>query len=148
TWLYDVATQQASLLSDGNVNDQCHTFSANDDAIYVCREYDFTFCFNEKGYRIGRIDLPGGNFTFLTPDAPNDLALYPQPNAGSTQMFFQEITFAGGQQHDDIATQPLPMGTSTMVRADAGTPVLSPDGARYAFADYTDMGRLHVSKLD
>src|SRR6185369_14945365 len=30
TWVYDVAAQTAKLVAPGNVNDECHTFSADD----------------------------------------------------------------------------------------------------------------------
>jgi Tol biopolymer transport system component len=53
-----------------------------------------------------------------------------------------------GQPSRDLYTMPLPMGTTTKLRGDAGTPVLSPDGTRYVYADYGDTGNLHVSALD
>jgi hypothetical protein len=148
TWLYDVATQQASLLTDGNVNDECHTFGPGDTSLYICRRYDFTGCGDNQGYQIGVIALPGGAFTFLSPDDPSIQALDPQPTPDGTELYFDEITSPMGQQSRDLYTMPLPMGAVTKLRGDAGTPVLSPDGTRYVYASYGDAGNLHVSALD
>jgi hypothetical protein len=152
TWLYDAAKQTISLLTDGNVNDECHTFGPGDAQLFLCRRYDFTACGSNKGYRIGVIDLSTGAFTFLSPDDPNTLALDPQPTVDDGTVYFDAITFPMGQQARDIYTEPIAMGMATgaaaKLRANAGTPVLSPDGARYVYADYGDGGNLHVSNLD
>ncbi len=148
TWAYDSNTGTASLLADGNVNDECHVFGPGDAQLFLCRRYDFTACGLNQGYRVGKIDLSSKAFTFLTPADDNVYSLHGAPLADGSAMLFEDITLAGANAGRSIWKQGLPSGTATMVKASAGSPVISPDGARYAFTDYTDAASLHVVALD
>jgi hypothetical protein len=147
TWLYDSATQQIKLLAYGNINDECHLFGPQKKYLYLCRRYDFMPDFSNKGYRVGRIDLGTLAFEFLTPEN-TDLDLYPAPTLDEATLYFTRIAVSGGKQKRYIAKQPLPPAASMDVRTDANEPVLSPDGTRYLYNDYTDKGALYSSNLD
>jgi len=148
TWLYDAATEQISLASHGNLNDECHLFGPGEKNLYVCRRYDFQPDFSNKGYRLGRIDLTTLDFEFLTPDAAGILDIDPAPTPDEASLLFTRITIAGGKQTRSVMQEPLPAAAPTELRKDAGGPRLSPDGQRYLYVDYTDMGSLWSSKLD
>ena len=47
-----------------------------------------------------------------------------------------------------VLVMPACGGATTVVRANAHEPVLSPDGTRYVYADDDDEGALHASTLD
>jgi dipeptidyl aminopeptidase/acylaminoacyl peptidase len=143
-----VAGQTATLLAGGNVNDECHSFGPGDESLYLCRRYDFTNCGDDKTYRLGKIDLATKAFTFLTPEDPSTLALDPQPTADETKLLFGQIVSNPPSSEYSIQAMDLPSGTPAELRAEAGSPVLSPDGTRYVYADYTDKGKLWVSALD
>lgn len=150
TWLYDVATQKATLLADGNVNDECHAFGPGDATLYLCRRYDFSNCGDNKTYRLGKIDLATKAFTFLSPEDPMNMsmALDPQPTSDGASILFESITPDPPTFDHTVQQMGLPSGTPMDVRPTAGAPVLSPDGTRYVYADYTDYGKLWVSALD
>jgi hypothetical protein len=148
TWLYDTAAETATLLSDGNVNDECHAFGPGDTALFLCRRYDFTNCGDNKTYRIGRIDLGTKTFSFLSPEDPMTLALDPQPAPDGATLLFTQIVLNPPKQDYSLQKVTLPGGSPALLRAQAGSVVLSPDGTRYLYADYTDGGKLWVSGLD
>jgi hypothetical protein len=148
SWLYDNATQEASLLSYGNINDECHLFGPGQKNLYVCRRYDFQPDFTSKGYRLGRIDLQTLAFEFLSPENTMDLDIDPAPTADESALLFTRIAITAGKQKRFVSREPLPPGVITDLRADAGGPRLSPDAMRYLYVDYTDMGSLWSSKLD
>jgi hypothetical protein len=156
SWIYDVPTQTIRLVSHGNLDDECHTFGPGDTTLWVCRRYDFQetgdggdLMGTNKGYRIGRIDLPSNDFTFLTPDDPGDLALYPQPTADGGDVYYSTSQVVSATQtNDTVELVPLPCGTASSVRSNAREPVLSPDGTRYVYADDSQMGALYASNLD
>jgi len=151
TWVYDVSQQTVSVLAYGNINDECHAFGPGDSAIYVCRRYDFTqdgSNTSNKGWRIGRIDLPGLSFTFLTPDVAMEYHLSPQPTPDGKTLYFGRIQISGGKQQNAILRQALPTGTPELVRPNAKSPTLSPDGARYVFQNVDDNRHLYVATVD
>jgi hypothetical protein len=156
SWIYDVPTQTIHLVSHGNLDDECHTFGPGDTTLWVCRRYDFQetgdggdLMGTNKGYRIGRIDLPSNDFTFLTPDEPDDLALYPQPTADGGSVYYSTSQVVSATQtNDTVELMPLPCGTASSERSNAREPVLSPDGTRYVYADDSQMGALYASNLD
>jgi hypothetical protein len=148
SWLYDMATQTVQLLAYGNINDECHTFAPGDTAIYVCRRYDFQPDGSNRGWRLGRLDLPGGDFTFLTPDVDRDWALWPQPTLDGSALYYGRIQIAGSSQTRSVMRLPLPPGAAELVRANASVITLSPDGARLAFQNWADGQRLYVVGLD
>jgi hypothetical protein len=156
TWMYDVATQTIEPVAVGNLNDECHEFSADGARLYVCRRYDFAETMTDagvtgtsKGWRIARIDLASKAATFLTPES-KDFTLGPQPTADEKELWYSITSVVGTTQKTRIVKQPLPMGDATDVKLDAARPVLSPDGTRYAYnaVNTVDKSAIHVAKLD
>jgi WD40-like Beta Propeller Repeat len=148
TWLYDVGAQTASVLSYGNINDECHTFSADDAHLYVCRRYDFMADNTNHTYRLGRLDSATGAFEYLGPDLPNELELHPQPTADESTVYYTIVEVAGGKQTRRIVKKALPNGAPEVVRLDASSGVLSPDGTQMVFADTAQQSQLFVMNVD
>lgn len=148
TWLYDSNDQTAKILSFGNINDECHTFSSTDQNVYVCRRYDFQPDNSNHTYRLGRISLGDGSFEFLGPDLPAELQLHPQPIADETSLFYTIIEVQNGSQKRKIAKKTLPDGTPETVKQDASSGVLSPDGTQLVFADTTQQSQLFRMNVD
>lgn len=148
TWLYDSNNQTAKILSYGNINDECHTFSSTDQSIYVCRRYDFQPDNSNHTYRLGRISLGDGSFEFFGPDLPAELQLHPQPVADESALFYTIIEVQNGSQKRRIAKKSLPDGTPELVKQDASSAVLSPDGTKLVFADTTQQSQLFRMDAD
>ena len=148
TWLYDVASQQASPLTWGNLNDECHLFGPGDAAIWICRRWDFTPEGDNKGYQIARVDADCGTAELPTTPADNELELYPHPTADESALYYTIVAIAGGMQSRQIVRKALPGGAPEVLREDANLEGLSPDGQRILFADYTDMGALYTMNLE
>jgi len=149
TWMYDAATESISLLSHGNINDECHTFGPAGTSLYVCRRYNFTSAGDYDGWRIGRIDLDTLAFEFLTPDIDHTFDLYPQPLPGETSMIFGRIVWIPPDpQVISVQQMALPGGTLVAIRTDGGKPALSPDATRYTFQKSTEGYALYSSRLD
>jgi hypothetical protein len=148
TWLYDSNDQSAKILSYGNINDECHTFSSTDQSVYVCRRYDFQPDNSNHTYRLGRISLGDGSFEFLGPDLPAELQLHPQPVADESSLFYTIIEVQNGAQKRRIVTKSLPDGTPSLVKSDATSGVLSPDGTSIVFADTTQQSQLFRMNTD
>ncbi|MBI4953126.1 MAG: hypothetical protein HY908_13920 [Myxococcales bacterium] len=149
SWVYDFATESLELVAHGNINDECHHFGPGDDALYLCRRYDFTPDLTWKGYRVGRISLPDKAFEFLTDEgAPTLLTLRPQVTPDGLELYFERIDIAGGSQDRSVWKRGLPVGTPSLVHAEQMAPVLSPDGQRYLFADTLQQSAIYSSRLD
>ncbi len=88
----------------------------------------------------------GGAFTFLTADDTNLQARAPQPTATGAKLYFEQSNVTTKQTA--IEAMALPDGKPSTLLASAGSPVLSPDGKRYAYVDDGDMQKLHVVGLD
>ncbi len=147
TFVYDAATQSASALSWGNINDECHTFSASGDAVYVCRRYDFQSDGSSKGYRLGRIDTGSGAFAFLTPDVTNQFHLHPEPTPDGALLYTRIDVTPPSTQHRSIRRL-SPCGDDTLVLDNASGDAVSPDGTRFAYQDYGDNRKIYVANLD
>jgi Tol biopolymer transport system component len=149
TWMYDVATQKITALTKGNVNDECHAFSPDDKTLYVCRRYDFAFDgmnVTNKGWRITALDLASGAGSYLSPIVDREFHLGPQPSGGD--LFYSITNLEGTSQKFRIVKTSLPCGgETTLVRADASRPSLSPDGKKYAYSNPLDKGALYVSDV-
>ncbi len=148
TWLYDPTTQKISLVSQGNLNDECHLFGPGEKRLYLCRRYDFDAMGKNKGYRVGVIDLKTDAFTFLTDDIPNELDFHPGVNAAEDELLFGAVLIQGGMQTRDLKVEGLPPTTPTVLRMDADAPVFSPDYGHFAYTDYGDMGALYVANAN
>jgi len=145
TFLYDSVTESATNLTYGNLNDECHRFGPGDAFLYLCRRYDFADDEQAKGYRIGRLELTRKKFEWLTEEDPASLSLNPEPTTDETQLYYTRIPVPGSRS---IVRAPLPSGTEESVKADAGTPVFSPEGTLMVWNDYQQMGALVVSDLE
>lgn len=152
TWIYDVATQQIELLTHGNINDECHRFGPGDKYLYLCRRWDHQFdgeWWINKGYSMGRVDLATKEFSLLSQDTDLVMTLHPEPSPDETSLMFTRITIEPPNSYTyEILKKPLPDGASELVRAEAGTAVLSPDGTRYAYSNYAEKGAIYVASLD
>ena len=156
TFVYDVATQTAQVVAYGSINDECHAYGPGDAALYVCRRSDFEgSCdgwdieYVNRGWRLGRIDLPGAAFTFLTPDVDYDWALSPQPTPDGTALFYGRIQLVPpNTQTRTIVRMALPAGTTTLWKEQASFPVLSPDGSRVVYQNWADQYTLWIANAD
>lgn len=158
TWIYDVPSQAIHLVTHGNLNDECHMFGPGDTRLWVCRRYDFAetgdagnLTGTNKGYRLGVVDLATGDFDFETPDDSSSAtyALYPQPTSDGASVYYSTTqSVSATQTKSTVLRMPACGGATTVVHDDAHDPVLSPDGARYAYVDDADKGALHASTLD
>ncbi|MBI2394530.1 MAG: PD40 domain-containing protein [Deltaproteobacteria bacterium] len=155
TWLYDVATQSITPLSKGNVNDECHAFSADDKTLFVCRRYDFHFedidgerYVVNKGWRIAAIDVATSATTFLSPDLKGEYHLGPQQLPGGARLLYSITKVTPPPTKYSVVSTGLPAGgEATLVRADASRASLAPDGKRYAYANPLEKGALYVGEL-
>jgi len=145
TWIYRFSDQSVSLLSGGNINDECHTFAPVGCALFVCRRYDFTPEGMNKGYRIATINLPSAEVNFLTPEVMAEYALNPQVTPDAA-LYYTRITVMGSQ-HSSIQRMTLPAGTPELVRDNAHGAVLTPDATRYLYADSTQMSALYIADI-
>jgi hypothetical protein len=155
TFMYDVASQTVQVVSYGSINDECHVFAPNDTALYVCRRYDFQascdgsdIAYTNRGWRLGRINLPGGAFTFLSPDVDLDWALSPQPTPDGTALFYARIQISGTTQTRTVMKLALPGATTELWKEKAAFPVLSPDGSKLAYQNWDDQYTLYVANAD
>lgn len=139
TFLYDVASQTAEVLSYGNLNDECHAFGPGDTHLYVCRRYDFDAEGNFKGYRLGRVELASESFEWLTDEVPQLFTLSPQPLANGTEMLYAKVPVPGTRT---IVRRAIAGGSETILRSNAGNPVLAPDGQGLLVSDYAQQGSL------
>ncbi|MFO0568914.1 MAG: hypothetical protein U0263_24870 [Polyangiaceae bacterium] len=150
TWLYDVATQAASVLAYGNLNDECHSFTPKDDGILVCRRRDFNQSGGNKTYRVGRLSLTGslGWLGIGEDSTPTTMELHPQLTDDEQTLFYTLIQISGGSQNRSIVKRALPGGAPEIVKAAASSGVLSPDGTRILYADTSQKSALFSMKLD
>jgi hypothetical protein len=151
TWMYDVATQKITAVSRGNLNDECHTFSPNDKTLYVCRRYDFALSgemVTNKGWRIASIDVASLSSTFLSPDVEREFHLTPSPTPDGKELWYSITKLTPPTQKYSIVKTTLPAGgASTLIKADASRPVLSPDGTKYVYSDPLQKSALFVSDV-
>lgn len=151
TWVYDVASQTIAPLSRGNLNDECHAFSRDDKTLYVCRRYDFAFDgenVTNKGWRIVGIDMASAAATFLSPEVDREFHLGPSPSPDGKELWYSITKLTPPTQKFSVVKTTLPAGgASSLVRADAARPVLSPDGKRYVYADPLLKSALLVSDV-
>ena len=145
TWLYDMDSETIEVAAYGNLNDECHHFSPSDDAVYVCRRYDFTPDGMFSGYRVGRIELPSFDFTWVAAREA-DFTLNPTVSPDGNTLWWTRIALPS--QARTIETVALPDGGPTVWRSDAHRPALSPDGQQIVFADINDMSRLYVTDVN
>jgi hypothetical protein len=148
TFLYDFASQTVTPVAWGNINDECHTFTRHDTALWLCRRYDFAADNSSKGYRIGRLDLCNLGFEWITEEEPMTFTLRPQPTAGEAELFYDRIEVMPGMQHASIRRRGLPTGAPQLVHDQASGVRLSPDGARFVYGDATQQSSLFVANVD
>jgi hypothetical protein len=144
TWLYDATTQGIRLIGSGNVNDECHVFSPDNRSLFVCRRYEFTAKGDFKGWRIGRIDVASGDFTFLTTEADR-YALHPHFIGSQLVHTFIDVSRPTMPAYSVVARDPA-SSPATTIHARAGRAVFAPGATlqrgRYVFTDYANARQL------
>ncbi len=138
TFVYDLECGTVGALTWGNLNDECHTFGADDRYVYLCRRSDFDDM-GGSAYRLGRVEVATGTFEWLSPEEAATHRLSPQPTADQTELFLYRILVPGGGA---IVRAPVLGGAEIVVRDRAGYPRLSPDGSRLLAADFDQGGAL------
>ncbi len=149
-WVYDVAGWRATLLSKGNVNDECHMFGPGDKELFVCRRYDFTKDGKFKGWRLAKTDLASGSFSFLTPEETT-ITYRLDPNVtpdGQSMISTRLVVTPPSSQTYAIEKRSPISGTASVLLADAGRVRLSPDGTKMVFTNYADARKLYVKAVD
>ena len=135
TWLFAPDAEPVQITS-GNINDECHLFSDDDQTLYLCRRASFwqeivddTFEFGNDPYRILTHALGSGEETWLTPLVEYTSDIGPAVMTGGDILFWrQEPDLDQGlwRMHGD--------GSSVEeVRGGATNPVVSPSGDLVAF---------------
>jgi len=137
TWLLEPGEDPAQITA-GNINDECHLFSADDQTLYLCRRANFwqetvgeDTQFGNDPYRVMTHALGGGEETWLTPLIENTSDIGPAVLPGGDILFWRQGPPPGfdqglwrmGGDGSDIA----------FVRDGATNPVVSPDGDLVAF---------------
>jgi hypothetical protein len=150
TWLFDVATSRAKVLAWGNVNDECHTFSAQDDRLWLCRRSGFGPGpdFDHKSYHLATISPEDCTLSFPTSPADGQLELHPRPAPDGSALYYTLIDIVGASQRRRIVKKKLPDGEIETLRENANLSQLSPDGTRLLFSDYGQEGKLMSMNLD
>jgi hypothetical protein len=152
SFLYGTQTQRARYLglpgtSWQNVNDECHSMSADGTYVYLCRRYDFTAEGAFSGWRLGRIHTTTRAFEFLRADEPGGpFELNPQELPGGSKILF-ELRARPPASGASIHTRDLATGTEQLVWDNAARPALAPDGDRVVYADTTAQYRLRQRTL-
>jgi hypothetical protein len=148
TWMYDVATQQVSLVSSGNVNDECHQFGPGDKNLYICRRQDFQSNGDNISYRVGRIKLQDKSFELLTDNAGYDMSLHGVPNADETALYYTLIEMPANSR--TLMRKPLtsaPDAGAEVYLESAGAMAISPDGTKFVFANTQDKSKLYIADV-
>jgi hypothetical protein len=152
TFLYDAASETATNLTRGRINDECHTFSDDGASLYLCRRGEVTQDGGELSttlYHPVRVDLATGAEQEVLAPQDDVMALQLQPDADEASGLLTWIVLPPSPPAEhSVRRIDLATGEVELVRADAGVPVLSPDGARYLYADYTQEGTLWSSSLE
>ncbi len=150
TWSYSPETETATLLSYGNINDECHRYDASGN-LYLCRRYNFAFdnmVSTNDGYRLGRVGAGScGKFEFLAELPANTIELNPAPLPCENSIYYTRIKIQGTNQERSIRKIDLDTGMQSLIRDDADNPVISPRGDRYLYRDRTKSGALFVARI-
>jgi hypothetical protein len=135
TWLLGPSGAPVQITA-GNINDEGHLFSDDDQILYLCRRADFwqemvgeELQFGNDPYRIMTHALSGGGEAWLTPLAENVSDIGPAALPDGDILFWR--------QNPDLSQEMMRMhgdGTGIeLVRDGATNPVVSPDGDLVAF---------------
>jgi hypothetical protein len=144
---YDPASGELRALSWGNINDECQAPGV-DGYLYFCRRYGFTPEGAFNGWRLARLPIGGGDVEFLRPDDPGGpFELTPQLLPDGITLLF-ELRERSPATGNWIFTRDLGTGDEVMIRADAGRPLLAPDGHHYLFQDRTALSTYFEADLD
>lgn len=148
TWMYDIATQQVSLVSGGNVNDECHLFGPGDKNLYICRRQDFQPNGDNKSYRVGRISLSDKAFELLTEETGYNMSLHGVPSSDESELFYTWIEMPANSR--TLMRKPMagaPDAGSQVFLDDAGAMAISPDGTKFVYANTKDKSKLYIASL-
>jgi len=138
TWLFESSSQPEQITS-GPVNDECHLFSPDDSALYMCRRADFWQELTDDGpvfgndpYRILVHELDSGEETWLTElvEANNDIG--PALRADGSILFWRQES----PSFDQTLMSMDGDGANIAALVEDGTnPVTSPDGDQLLYRD-------------
>jgi dipeptidyl aminopeptidase/acylaminoacyl peptidase len=151
TWMYDVATQQATLIAGGNVNDECHTFGPGDKNLYICRRQDFKKVgddFINRSYRVGRINLQDNTFAQLTDESGYDMSLHGVPSEDESQLYYTLVEVPENTR--TLMRKPMtsaPDAGADIFLDEAGAMAISPDGKKFVYANSADKSALYIADI-
>jgi hypothetical protein len=101
TWIFEPGKEPRQL-TNGNINDECHSFIENDGKLLMCRRANFFQC--EKGgstvwgndpYRILTVDVATGEEHFLSGMNPDVMEIGPQLRNDGTIIYWRNELKSG-----------------------------------------------------
>lgn len=146
TFLFDAASQQVRAVAWGNINDECHTFTPDGLATFVCRRYDFTSAGTFSGWRLAKVRLADGVAEYVRAEQTRDFELSPQPLSNQRLLF--ELRSKPPASNSAIYVRDLTTGVETKVFDQASRPVLAPDGHHITMLNHADGRKLYIADLD
>jgi hypothetical protein len=138
SWLFWPGEAPVQITS-GNINDECHLFSADDAALFLCRRANFwqdtdggSFEFGNDPYRILTHVLGGAAEDWLTPlvEGVSDIGPVPLP---SGDILFWRQEPSGGSFAQELMRMHGDGSGVELVRDGATGPAVSPEGDLVAF---------------
>jgi len=150
TWLFAPGEDPVQITA-GNINDECHLFSDDDQKLYLCRRASFwqegegdTFEFGNDPYRIMTHDLGTAEETWLTPLVENVMDIGPAVLPDGDILFWRQ---GPPPEFDQGLWRMNGDGSDISSVLDGATnPVVSPSGDLVAFRQ--DWSALVIAPAD
>lgn len=130
TWIYDLSSRATSLLTFGNLNEDCLVWGPDDTTLYSCRRSDLVRDergLSSSGYFVAAIDPDSGESERITPEGVQ--ALVPAPGNG---VLFYSVAVPPSGRRDIWRRVDGEEAESFRERADQ--PRVSDDGSQLVFS--------------
>jgi Tol biopolymer transport system component len=138
TWIYKPGSAPYQL-TNGNINDECHSFVDGGKKLLMCRRADFYQCMQgsdfvigNDSYRILTVDIASGDEQFLTPSVETIQDIGPQLRPDGTILFWRQEYKSGKFVQSMMSMN----GDGTGIKSVGEgwtAPKLSPDGTKVLF---------------